>query len=353
MSQNYFAQVADQWDTLRASMFSEAVRKAALERAALRPDAVAVDLSRHRLYLPGLAPLVAHLHVVDNSPEMLAVARQNLAEYTNVEYHLADGVNIPLPETSVDAVLANMYLHHAPNPQAAITEMARLLRPGGRLVITDLDEHDYTWLREEQSDIWLGFPHQKIWDWLKNAGLVDVRVENTNQSCSSTSQTSGEQIAVNIFVAVGSKPQVEMVSAVQDHYRQIALSGSSCCGPANIPVSDTAIPLDVIQPKADSCCGPAAQEVSGAEISLGCGNPVALAGLQLGDIVLDIGSGAGADVFPAAQRVGAQGMVIGLDMLDEMLARARATAQRLGYTNVEFRKGDALSIPLEAASVDV
>jgi len=69
--------------------------------------------------------------------------------------------------------------------------------------------------------------------------------------------------------------------------------------------------------------------------------------------VLDIGSGAGADVFPAAQRVGRQGKVIGLDMLDEMLARARATAQRLSYANVEFRKGDALSIPLEAASVDV
>jgi len=354
MSQTYFAQVADQWDTLRAGMFSEAVRSAALERAALHPKAVAVDLGAGTGFIAqGLAPLVARLHVVDNSPEMLAVARQNLVGFTNVEYHLADGAQIPLPEVSVDAVLANMYLHHAPDPQVAITEMARLLRPGGRLVITDLDEHDHTWLREEHSDVWMGFPRQKVWDWLKNAGLVDVRIEDTHQSCSSASQASGEQIAVNIFVAVGSKPQAEMVSAVQEHYRQIALSGSSCCAPAGSPVSETAIPLDVIQPISDSCCGPATLEASDAEISLGCGNPVALANLQPGDIVLDIGSGAGADVFPAAQRVGRQGKVIGLDMLDEMLARARATAQRLSYANVEFRKGDALSIPLEAASVDV
>ena len=354
MSQTYFARVADQWDTVRASMFSEAVRSAALERAALHPKAVAVDLGAGTGFIAqGLAPLVAHLHVVDNSPEMLAVARQNLAGFPNVEYHLADGAQIPLPEASVDAVLANMYLHHAPDPQAAINEMARLLRPGGRLVITDLDEHDHTWLREEHFDVWMGFPRQMLWEWLKNAGLVDVRVEDTNQSCNSTSQASGEQISVNIFVAVGSKPQMEMVSAVQEHYRQIALSGSSCCGPADSPVSETAIPLDVIQPKLDSCCGPATQEATEAEISLGCGNPVALASLQHGEIVLDIGSGAGADVFPAAQRVGPQGKVIGLDMLDEMLARAQATAKRLGFANVEFRKGDALTIPLEAASVDV
>jgi ubiquinone/menaquinone biosynthesis C-methylase UbiE len=88
-------------------------------------------------------------------------------------------------------------------------------------------------------------------------------------------------------------------------------------------------------------------------LSLGCGNPAAMASLRPGEVVLDIGSGAGADLFPAAQRVGPTGKVIGVDMLEEMLARARKTAQQRGYTNVEFRQGDASHLPVEDGSVDV
>jgi SAM-dependent methyltransferase len=123
------------------------------------------------------------------------------------------------------------------------------------------------------------------------------------------------------------------------------------------PASPDSIALDVIQPTEAACCGPTPQVASGAEteaeISLGCGNPLTLAALQSGQVVLDLGSGAGADVFPAAGKVGPGGKVIGLDMLEEMLARARATAERAGYTNVEFRQGDAQNIPLEDTSVDV
>jgi len=90
MSQTYFARVADQWDTVRASMFSEAVRRAALERAALHPKAVAVDLGAGTGFIAqGLAPLVAQVHVVDNSPEMLAVAQQNLVGFPNGRKYLS------------------------------------------------------------------------------------------------------------------------------------------------------------------------------------------------------------------------------------------------------------------------
>jgi SAM-dependent methyltransferase len=120
--------------------------------------------------------------------------------------------------------------------------------------------------------------------------------------------------------------------------------------------SDTAIPLDVIQPGSSACCGPAeaqATHTTVADFSLGCGNPVALAELRPGQVVLDIGSGAGADAFPAAQRVGPEGRIIGLDRLPEMVDRARATALAHGYQNVEFRLGDALNMPIEDQSVDV
>jgi ubiquinone/menaquinone biosynthesis C-methylase UbiE len=90
-----------------------------------------------------------------------------------------------------------------------------------------------------------------------------------------------------------------------------------------------------------------------AAISLGCGNPTALAGLQPGETVLDIGSGGGIDVFYAAQRVGPAGHAIGLDMTPAMIERARATARRAGLGNAEFRLGQAEAMPVEANTVDV
>ena len=90
-----------------------------------------------------------------------------------------------------------------------------------------------------------------------------------------------------------------------------------------------------------------------AEISLGCGNPLAMAGLQPGETVLDIGSGGGIDVFLAARRVGPTGFVYGIDMTPAMLQRARDAAKKGGYTNVMFRHGYAEKIPLEDGTVDV
>jgi len=123
-----------------------------------------------------------------------------------------------------------------------------------------------------------------------------------------------------------------------------------------------------------SCCGEPSTDATGAEIwggglytsedaggapeaalnaSLGCGVPTAVADLHEGETVLDLGSGAGADVLISARRVGATGRAIGLDMTDEMLALARANAAAASVTNVEFVKGHIEEIPLPEASVDV
>lgn len=91
----------------------------------------------------------------------------------------------------------------------------------------------------------------------------------------------------------------------------------------------------------------------GANLGFGCGNPVALASLKEGDVVLDLGSGAGFDAFLAAQRVGKAGRVIGVDMTPEMLEKARANAEKGGYKNVEFRTGEIEKLPIEDSSIDV
>ncbi|SRR6266568_5166692 len=116
----------------------------------------------------------------------------------------------------------------------------------------------------------------------------------------------------------------------------------------------------------DSCCSPAAEGPSfysadeqselpqeAVLASLGCGNPLAVADLHEGERVLDLGSGGGIDVLLSARRVGPSGHAYGLDMTDEMLALARANAEKAGATNVEFVRGNIEAIPLPAAAVDV
>jgi len=139
---------------------------------------------------------------------------------------------------------------------------------------------------------------------------------------------------------------------VRQAYAQVAQGGSSCCGSQS------------------SCCGPetGAQTVSreigysdaemqsvpdGSNLGLGCGNPLALEALKPGEVVLDLGSGAGFDAFLAAARVGATGRVIGVDMTADMLALARENAAKGGYDNVEFRLGEIEHLPVVDGTVDV
>lgn len=141
---------------------------------------------------------------------------------------------------------------------------------------------------------------------------------------------------------------------VRDGYARIADSKTSCCGPS-------------------SCCGgPAAGDIAravgyvseelaeipdGANMGLSCGNPTALASLQPGDTVLDLGAGGGFDVFIAARKVGESGHAIGVDMTPEMVSRARQNnrsfRQSSGLDNVEFRLGEIEHLPVADASIDV
>jgi arsenite methyltransferase len=125
---------------------------------------------------------------------------------------------------------------------------------------------------------------------------------------------------------------------------------SNCCGP--VSTTDAAGNQVFGSVLYDGVESDAAPE-SAVNASLGCGVPTAVADLHAGETVLDLGSGAGADVLISAKRVGDSGKAIGLDMTDEMLALARANAEQAGATNVEFVKGHIEEIPLPDASVDV
>ena len=182
-SRQYFGRMAEQWDDIRQGYFTERVREAAIARAELRPDMVVADVGSGTGFMAiGLAPLVREVVCLDNSPEMLEVARRNLTEASNVRFELADGYCLPLADGNVDAVFANMYLHHAPDPLTSIREMVRVLRPGGMLVITDMDKHDNEWQRAEMADLWLGFERDQIRAWYEEAGLAEVDVGSTGET---------------------------------------------------------------------------------------------------------------------------------------------------------------------------
>src|SRR5579863_2679985 len=146
---------------------------------------------------------------------------------------------------------------------------------------------------------------------------------------------------------------MEIKTQVKEKYGQAALrvsaGGSSCCG------ASAAL---------DGCCDPITSDLYDATqtgelpqeavlASLGCGNPTALAQLNPGETVLDLGSGGGIDVLLSARRVGPTGKAYGLDMTDEMLALARENQRKAGVQNVEFLKGEIEHIPLPDNTVDV
>jgi arsenite methyltransferase len=146
---------------------------------------------------------------------------------------------------------------------------------------------------------------------------------------------------------------------VRTAYAAVANTGSSCCATASTPA-------------AGGCCTPSDQSVAellsrgigysametaavpeGANLGLGCGNPQAIAALKAGEVVLDLGSGAGFDCFLAARAVGEIGRVIGVDMTPDMVSKARSNATKGAFSHVEFRLGEIEHLPVADASIDV
>ncbi len=147
----------------------------------------------------------------------------------------------------------------------------------------------------------------------------------------------------------------EIRKAVRENYGAIARSGESGCG---CGPSSCCGDQQLVQPlEASARMGYSTDEMTsvpdGANLGLGCGNPQAIANLKPGETVIDLGSGAGFDCFLAANRIGSEGRVIGVDMTADMIGRARENAEKGGYWNVEFRLGEIEHLPVADNSADV
>lgn len=144
--------------------------------------------------------------------------------------------------------------------------------------------------------------------------------------------------------------------AVRENYGKIASSsGGSCCsGP--VTSSCCGGQVDLVK-EISSNIGYSEEDLNkvpeGSNLGLGCGNPIAMASLTKGEVVLDLGSGAGFDCFLAAQKVGPEGKIIGVDMTPEMLEKAKENAQKGNYSNVEFRLGEIENLPVADGIIDI
>jgi SAM-dependent methyltransferase len=158
---------------------------------------------------------------------------------------------------------------------------------------------------------------------------------------------TAQEIKEAVVERYGSRARGQL--AKEETIAVTAVGEESCCGPSKDVVEETSNWADKLYSAQE--LGAVPKEVT--ELSLGCGNPTAIAELRPGDAVLDLGSGSGLDCFLAAQQVGPAGRVVGLDMTDDMLELARRNLAKVGATNVEFQKGEMESMPLPENTFDV
>jgi ArsR family transcriptional regulator len=176
----YFADNAGEWDTIRALHVAEdRVEAAILKAVGSRHFGSLLDLGTGTgRMLELLAPLCDRAVGIDASPQMLAVARANLdrAGIANAQVRLGDIYNLPLPRDGFDLVTIHQVLHYLDDPERALGEAARVLRPGGRMLIVDFAPHDLEFLREEHAHRRLGFAGDQVRQWIEARGLALDRV---------------------------------------------------------------------------------------------------------------------------------------------------------------------------------
>jgi ArsR family transcriptional regulator len=175
-SQEFFSSSAGQWDRMRDELFGDRFHLAALAAFAAG-DATLGDLGCGTGQIASvLAPFVARVIAVDGSAAMLQAAKKRLQGFANVELRRGDLEALPIDDGVLDAATLMLVLHHVPEPERALAEVARVVRPGGRAIVVDMLPHERENYRQQMGHVWLGFGDEQLRCLLAGAGFDEVRI---------------------------------------------------------------------------------------------------------------------------------------------------------------------------------
>lgn len=174
-SRQYFSSVSERWNAIRKELFGSRI-DLELALAMIPRDAVVADLGcGDGSFAALLAPHVGRVIAVDASVEMLKAARGNLTGLTNVDTRQGDLEALPLEDHSADFAVLALSLHYTADPASVLGEVQRILRPGGALIVIDMQPHEQSDLRQSMGHVWPGFAAEQLFSWLAAANFQAIR----------------------------------------------------------------------------------------------------------------------------------------------------------------------------------
>jgi ubiquinone/menaquinone biosynthesis C-methylase UbiE len=175
-SQEFFSSSAGQWDRVRDELFGDRFHLSALAAFAER-NWVVGDLGCGTGQVSAaLAPFVTRVVAVDGSAAMLQAAKKRLQGFDNIDLRRGDLESLPIDDARLDAATLMLVLHHVPEPERALAEVSRALKPRGRVVLVDMQPHDRESYRQQMGHVWLGFSEEHVQRLLTGIGFEDVRI---------------------------------------------------------------------------------------------------------------------------------------------------------------------------------
>ena len=197
-SQEFFSSAAGQWDRMRNEMFGDRFHLAALA-GFMHPEWTVADLGCGTGEISAaIAPFVRRVVAIDGSIAMLNAAKKRLQSFDNVDLRRGDLEALPMGHAIVDAATAMLVLHHVAEPSKALAEAARVLKPGGRIVIVDMLPHDRENYRQQMGHVWLGFSEGQVRQMMADAKFENVRIVPLPPEADAKGPA--------LFVATGEKP---------------------------------------------------------------------------------------------------------------------------------------------------
>jgi len=192
-------------DSMKEEFFLEKVRDEAIIQLKTVSGKIAADVGAGEGFMSeGLLDAELKVIAVDSSPAMIEIMKEKFADIKEFQAVLTEPTMIKLADESVDYAFANMYLHHVEDPQTAIKEIFRILKPGGKAAITDLMHYTQEELLKNHHNRWPGFSFPDLYDWFINAGYKNISIEKLNQYCTIKDECNGEA-RIDIFIACGEK----------------------------------------------------------------------------------------------------------------------------------------------------